>query len=63
MLRIYLTSSKNTTHINTSFTDRLIHQTNHILNLTQDYTYKGFPIRVSMLYQDDVFTGVSQGPQ
>jgi hypothetical protein len=51
------------TDIDTSFTDRLIHQPNHIVNFTLGYDYKDFSIRVSMLYQDDVFTGVSQWPQ
>jgi TonB-dependent receptor len=51
------------TDIDTSFTDRLIHQPNHIVNLTLGYDYKDFSIRVSLLYQDDVFTGVSQWPQ
>ncbi len=50
-------------NIDTSFTDRLIHQPNHIVNLAVGYDFKGFSIRVSMLYQDDVFTGVSQWPQ
>jgi TonB-dependent receptor len=50
-------------NIDTSFTDRLIHQPNHIVNLTLGYDFKGFAVRVSMLYQDDVFTGVSQWPQ
>lgn len=51
------------TDIDTSFTDRLLHQPNHIVNLAIGYDYKDFSIRVSMLYQDDVFTGVSQWPQ
>jgi TonB-dependent receptor len=51
------------TDIDTSFTDRLLFQPNHIVNLAVGYDYKGFSIRVSMLYQDDVFTGVSQWPQ
>lgn len=51
------------TDIDTSFTDRLIHQPNHIVNFTLGYDYKDFSIRVSMLYQDDVFTGISQWPQ
>ncbi len=49
--------------IDTSFTDRLVYQPNHIFNMTLGYDYKGFSIRVSWLYQDDVFTGVSQWPQ
>ena len=51
------------TDIDTSFTDRLLHQPNHIVNIAVGYDYKGFSIRVSMLYQDDVFAGVSQWPQ
>jgi len=51
------------TNIDTSFTDRLLDQPNHILNLVVGYDYKGFSIRVSMFYQDDVFTGLSQWPQ
>ena len=51
------------TDIDTSFTDRLIYQPNHILNLTFGYDYRDFSIRISWLYQDDVFTGVSQWPQ
>jgi len=51
------------TNIDTSFTDRLIHQPNHIFNLTLGYDYKDFSVRISWLYQDDVFTGVSQWPQ
>ncbi|NOY59341.1 MAG: TonB-dependent receptor [Calditrichaeota bacterium] len=50
-------------NVDTSFTDRLIDQPNHIVNLSLGYDYKGFSIRVSMLYQDDVFTGPSQWPQ
>lgn len=51
------------TDIDTSFTDRLLYQPNHIFNFSLGYDYKGFSIRVSMLYQDDVFSGVSQWPQ
>ena len=51
------------TNVDTSFTDRLIYQPNHIVNFSLGYDYKGFSILVSMLYQDDVFSGVSQWPQ
>ncbi|MDZ7271827.1 MAG: TonB-dependent receptor [candidate division KSB1 bacterium] len=51
------------TDIDTSFTDRLLYQPNHILNLALGYDYRGFSIRFSMLYHDDVFSGVSQWPQ
>jgi len=50
-------------NVDTSFTDRLIHQPNHIVNLSLGYDYKDFSIRLSMLYQDDVFTGINQWPQ
>jgi TonB-dependent receptor len=51
------------TDIDTSFTDRLLRQPNHIINLAVGYDYKAFSIRVSWLYQDDVFAGVSQWKQ
>ena len=50
-------------NIDTSFTARLIDQPDHIFNLVTGYDFKGFSIRVSMFYQDDVFTGASQWPQ
>ena len=51
------------TDIDSSFTDRLLYQPNSIVNLAVGYDYKGFSIRVSMLYQNDVFTGVNHFPQ
>lgn len=39
----------------TSYTARLLNQPNDIVNLAMGYDYKGFSIRVSMLYQDNVF--------
>jgi len=51
------------TNVDTSFADRLIYQPNHIFNFSLGYDYKGFSILLSMLYQDDVFSGVSQWPQ
>ena len=51
------------TNIDTSFTDRLLYQPNHIVNFTLGYDYRSFSIRGSLLYQDDVFSGVSQWPQ
>ena len=49
--------------VDTSFTDRLLDQPNHILNLTLGYDYKDFSIKFSWLYQDDVFTRVDFWPQ
>ena len=51
------------TNVDTSFTDRLIYQPNHIFNFSLGYDYKGFSILLSLLYQDDVFSGVSHWPQ
>ena len=49
--------------IDTSYTDRLISQPDHIVNLSLGYDYKDFSIRVSMLYQADIFTAPSQWSQ
>jgi TonB-dependent receptor len=45
------------TFVDTAFTDRLLYQPNNILNLSIGYDYEGFSLRVSFLYQDDIFTG------
>lgn len=50
-------------YIDTSFTDQLIDQPNNTLNLTLGFDYQGFSIRVSMLYQARIFTGVNFWPQ
>ena len=51
------------TDVDTSFVDRLIYQPNHIFNLSIGYDYKDFSILLSVLYQDDIFSGVSHWPQ
>ncbi|HTY39445.1 MAG TPA: TonB-dependent receptor [Bacteroidota bacterium] len=51
------------TYVDTSFTDRLLYQPSNIWNLSVGYDYEGFSIRVSMLYQADVFTGPNYWPQ
>jgi TonB-dependent receptor len=50
-------------NIDTSFTDRLLYQPRDIINLSVGYDFKGFSIRVSMLYQADTFTGPNFWPQ
>ncbi len=50
-------------YVDTTFTDRLLYQPNNIVNLSLGYDYVGFSIRVSMLYQDDIFTGPNYWPQ
>jgi TonB-dependent receptor len=50
-------------NVDTSFTDRLLYQPDDIVNLSVGYDYAGFSVRVSMLYQADVFTGPNFWPQ
>ncbi len=51
------------TESDTFYTDRLIDQPNDIANLALGYDYQGFSIRVSMIYQSNVFTGESFWPE
>ena len=51
------------TYIDTSFTDPLLYQPDNIFNLSMGFDYKAFSIRVSWLYQDNIFTGPSSWPQ
>ena len=44
---------------NTPYEARLIDQPAHILNISLGYDIKGFSIRASMRYQDDIFRGTS----
>jgi TonB-dependent receptor len=46
-------------YVDTSYTDRLLFQPNNIVNLSLGYDFEGFSARVSMLYQDEVFTGTN----
>lgn len=50
-------------YIDTSFTDRLLYQPDDIANFSLGFDYKGFSIRVSLLYQTDIFTGPNFWPQ
>jgi len=43
------------TIIDTNYTDRLLNQPNDIVNLAIGYDYKGFSLRISMLYQNNIF--------
>ena len=43
----------------TAYTDRLLDQPNHIWNVSLGYDYKGFSVRISMLYNTDIFSGNS----
>jgi len=58
-----VSTGRTVTYVDTSFTDRLYQQPNNIVNLSLGYDYAKFSVRVSMLYQADIFTGASQWPQ
>jgi TonB-dependent receptor len=64
-VEIYITpaGSRRPVPVDTSYYDRLLDQPNEMVNLSLGYDYKAFSIRVSMLYQTDIFTGNSIWPQ
>jgi len=47
----------------TSYTDRLLYQPDDIINFSLGYDYKGFSIRVSMIYQNNIFAATAFYPQ
>jgi TonB-dependent receptor len=49
--------------VDTSYTTSLLYQPDNMGNLSVGYDYKGFSIRVSMIYQDKIFSGVNFWPQ
>ncbi len=57
------TINRRPTPVDTSFTDRLLYQPDNIFNLSVGYDYQAFSIRVSLLYQDNIFTSPSAWPQ
>lgn len=62
----YETSSTNgrtVVYVDTFYVDRLIGQPNDIVNLSLGFDYQKFSVRVSMLYQADIFTGPNIYPQ
>lgn len=49
--------------VDTSYYAPLLYQPNRILNMSVGYDYLGFSVRLSMIYQADIFTGVGpRGP-
>jgi len=48
-----------TTHVDTTYTDRLIQQPNDIVNLSMGYDYGRFSILASMIYQSQVYNGTN----
>ncbi len=51
------TSVRPTKYIDSSYTAPLLYQPDNIFNLSLGYDYKGFSVRLSMLYSDKIFTG------
>ncbi len=57
------TTGRSRVPFDTSYTTRLLYQPDNIANLSIGYDYKGFSIRVSMIYQDNIFSGPNYWPQ
>ena len=57
------TTGRSRVPFDTSYTTRLLYQPDNIANLSVGYDYEGFSIRVSMIYQDDIFSGPNYWPQ
>ena len=53
----YLPPTRGATQIDTFFTAPLIDQPSNVVNLSLGYDYRGFSIRVSMLYTSKIYTG------
>jgi TonB-dependent receptor len=53
----YLPPTRGATQIDTFFTAPLIDQPANVVNLAVGYDYRGFSIRVSMIYTSDIYTG------
>ncbi len=49
--------------VDTSYTTRLLYQPDNIANLSVGYDYEGFSVRISMIYQDNIFSGPNFYPQ
>lgn len=49
--------------VDTFYTTRLLYQPDNIANLSIGYDYEGFSVRVSMIYQDNIFSGPNFYPQ
>ncbi len=56
-------AGRKTIYVDTTFTDRLLDQPDDIVNFSVGFDYEDFSIRLSMLYQTDIFTGVNFWPQ
>jgi TonB-dependent receptor len=58
-----ITNGRSVVYSDTSYRDRLLDQPDDIINLSLGFDYSDFSIRVSMLYQTDIFTGTNYWPQ
>jgi len=61
--RYSYSTGRNIIYVDTSFTDRFVHQPDNIVNLSLGFDYAGFSIRVAMLYQANIFTSPNYWPQ
>ena len=61
--QVVSSNGRTVNYIDTSFSDRLLYQPNNIFNLSLGYDYMAFSARVSLLYDDDIFTGPNFWPQ
>ena len=50
-------------YVDTEYTARLLYQPDNIANLSLGYDYQGFSVRISMIYQDNIFSGPNFWPQ
>lgn len=58
-----ISNGRTVTYLDTTFTNPLLYQPDNIFNLSVGFDYKAFSVRVSWLYQDNIFTGPSAWPQ
>jgi TonB-dependent receptor len=61
--QVVSSNGRTVNYIDTSFSDRLLYQPNNIFNLSLGYDYMAFSARVSLLYDDNIFTGPNFWPQ
>ena len=58
-----IVNGRSISYVQTPYMARLINQPDDIVNLGLGWDYKGFSIRVSLLYQSNIFTGATFWPQ
>ncbi|MDR3627565.1 MAG: TonB-dependent receptor [Ignavibacteriaceae bacterium] len=56
-------TGRTVTYAQTPYIARLLDQPDDVINLALGWDYKSFSVRVSLLYQSDIFTGANYWPQ